>query len=140
MSSQIVSVYRAASERRRVCRYIVKDPAAQMGWWENEAFRSAPCKILDLSIQGSYLEADGRATPAADQAIWLRPEGIPEHEWIKGIVVGNRRGFFGPCKLRVRFDSPLEYELFNQLVYGRGHLLETPERDLPEHERNHIWR
>ncbi len=140
LASQIVTAYRAAGERRRVCRYTVKDPRAHVGWWVGQSFASVPCKLLDLSMSGCQIEAAGSKPPSADQPIWLRPAGMAEDEWIEGSVVAARRAVFGGLKVRIRFGTALDYEMFNELVYGRDHILDTPLRDLPEHERDQIWR
>lgn len=145
LGSQLLHVYHMVGERRRMCRYAVKRPEAQVGWWQRAAFSSFPCKLVDLSIQGAYIESDRRPAPLADQAIRLRPAGMDENQWIEGSVVAARRSFFGSLKIRIHFDSPLGYELFNQFVYGRDHILDTPlrdlpDRELPEHERDNLWR
>ncbi len=140
LASQIVTAYRAAGERRRVCRYIVKIPRARVGWWEGQSFVSLTCELVDLSMNGCQIGTVGRRAPGADQPIWLRPAGMAEDEWIEGRVVAARRAFLGGLKIRIRFETALSYEIFNQLVYGREHILDTPLRDLPEHERDQIWR
>ena len=58
---------------------------------------------------------------------------------MEGIVVSALKPFMGKCSIRVRFLSPLSYNTFKMLVYGKEGI-DMNQRDRPEYENDQFWR
>jgi len=132
----VVNAIRDDEERRSAFRYLPKRPNAELGWESAGEFVTYPCSVLDMSIGGCRIQGSF-AQPAPGAQVSIKPEGIAE--WMKMVVVNVRKPFFGKLTVGLRFQTPLDYERFKLLMYGREPFEIAPPRDAPEHERNHFW-
>jgi hypothetical protein len=99
-----------------------------------------PCRIIDMSLVGCMVESRAIPKLVAQQSVWLRPPGASPGDWTEGIIVAVRKPWFRKWQIRISLLAPFPYESFKSMAFGSDHLREVPERESPEHEKDHFWR
>ncbi len=127
-------------DRRRSCRYLALHSESQIGWWKDSTFEEKPAKLIDISLHGGLLTTKSKPPVAVGKPIWYRPVGVPNNEWIEGLVVKVTKPLLGQCRLAIRFTTDFRYETFKAIVYGAPVEEPTSHREIPEHEMHHFWK
>ncbi len=136
--SHAVGAMRAGVERRAFCRYPVKLSAAQISWQKGSSSSTVNCVVLDVSLKGCRIEAAGISPPPLGSHVCIK--FAAGGQGLEGQFVAVQKPWFGAAKLGIRFDEQLSYDLFNEIVYGGGHFVETTGDNTPEHERDLFWK
>ncbi len=103
-------------ERRKSARYVPVLDRALLGCWERDEFRTAPVRILNVSLGGAALLLECPA-PAAS-SIWVCLAGTDQPSWIAAERVAIDEAGGNRCVVRLAFAEPLSYELFRTVVWG----------------------
>ncbi len=128
------------NDRRRSCRYTVALPECCLAWKKDSSVVEKPCRVVDISMGGCQLESRSVPTLMEQQPVWLRIHDLSQGDWTEGIFVSGWKPWFRNRRIRIRFVSPLPYEAFQHLLFGRDFLHEIAAREIPEHDRDHFWR
>jgi hypothetical protein len=96
--------------------------------------------LVDLSLNGCLIELTGRPDLVKQQSVWVHSHSFADAEWTEGRIASVTKTWSGKRRVGIAFRTPIAYERFKILVYGRDISGESPTHDSPEHERDHFWK
>lgn len=105
-----------ADERRAAPRYPAIHDHCRIEWDEAAITRRCLAIIEDFSLHGARLVMDQR--PPKSAGLYLCLEGLAHLGRIACQVVGTKKDFLGPTRVRLEFEKPAHYEFFKAVVYG----------------------
>jgi hypothetical protein len=91
-------------------------------------------------LNGCLIELPGRPDLSEQQTVWVHAHSLSVAEWTEGRIASIKKAWSGKCRVGIAFRTPLSYEPFKKLVYGREKFDERPPEDSPEHERDYFWK
>jgi hypothetical protein len=106
----------ASQDRRRAPRYPAAVDRAQVGWWEDKQFRTAPARLTDISSGGASLVLDGQGVPSS--FLWMCLVGEKPTGWISANLAGAQTSEDGVQLVRLAFAESCPYEVFKTAVWG----------------------
>jgi hypothetical protein len=127
-------------DRRRVYRYRPTVSEGSLGWWKDSRFLNTPCRLIDVSLHGCSIECGPIPSEIQQLPVWFRALGIPLADWTEGTIIAVQKLFLGKLRVRIKFRTTFRYESFKAVVYGPDRFREPPDRNRPEHEKDHFWK
>lgn len=110
VSRVVPKVERRQEERHEVeCR-------AWLGWKTWRSFSTVDAVLVDLSRGGARIFLD--SPPPVDQKIWIFLETAGGNAIVKARVRGVETTPCGQCSIRVEFDEPCPFAVFEAAVCG----------------------
>jgi hypothetical protein len=103
-------------ERRKSARYVPVLDLGHLGWWDGADFRSAPVRLLNLSLGGVALRCSEQ--PPEERSVWISIAGLERAGWIAADVLEVRPLEQDGPMIRLQFPAPLAYEVFRASVWG----------------------
>jgi hypothetical protein len=107
-------------DRRAAYRYAPVNDALQLGWHGEEGLSMIPCHILDISVGGIAVYAEGDPPPTSSLLLRL-PDCDPENEagWVAAEVIRSTIDKKGTkFLLNLRFVDGCPYEFFRLITAG----------------------
>ena len=104
-------------DRRSALRYRATIGRGWIGWSEDPEFIKRPAWILDVSVEGCLLAAEG--APRAGEPAYLRLDGPSLLHWFPVRVLDVLQGDGSVGAVRVLFAEGCPYVLCMGLVHGR---------------------
>lgn len=117
-------------DRRRACRYSASMATAVIKWTsadkgENEEMAVA---VENISNEGCLVRSRKLPGAVAGKPIWFHVPELPQSGWMEGTVVSKSKPFLRKAATRIRFSSPIPFEVFKRLAYGSVWIVKpTPE-------------
>jgi hypothetical protein len=105
-----------APDRRTLVRQDSLECLAWVGWKGRRQFLMNDAVLVNLSRGGAQIFLD--AEPPKDSAVWIPPETPAENAIIKSRVLDVVATAHGQHSIRVAFDAPCSYALFEAAVCG----------------------
>lgn len=121
----------AHGERRKSARYKPRMDRGHFGWWDGEHFRSAPVRLLNLSLEGAAVHQD--IVLSEETAVWISIVGLEWAGWIAARVLGTLPGEGEGRVARLVFLAPLAYDVFRIAVWG------FPDDHTPSRGSTDVW-
>ena len=106
----------AAQERRVAPRHEQVECLAWVGWKTFRRFHMRDALVINLSRGGAQIFLD--SPPAGKRPVWVFLETPGENAIVKARVVGLQTTPQGQCAIRVAFDEPCPYAVFEAAVCG----------------------
>ncbi len=104
-------------DRRKMLRYGSVVRRAWLGWKGEEAFRSAPTILLDVSMGGCLLGL--RVQPPSDQPLVIRLDGELLPVWYEAKLLAAERYRRRAWLARVTFPDGCPYAFFMAAAFGQ---------------------
>ena len=109
---------RSPEDRRAAHRQTAKVGRAWLGWHEGQAFLSKPAFVLDISMGGCLIAAEGE--PPMHRTVSIRLDGPLLPVWFEARVLQVRGGEAAIRAVRLIFADSCPYELFMAVAYGQA--------------------
>jgi len=127
-------------ERRSASRYVANGPSAFLGWYEGDAYRSTPVRVIDISMAGILVEVE--LFPPRSGEVWLSLVGQKPSQWIEVSVVKRSREWLRLSlrrRLRLKFLESCPYDFFKVAIDGFSSEPFDPHTE-SACEQDRIWR
>src|SRR3954454_3259712 len=98
-----------SQDRRRAPRYPAAVDLAQVGWWEDQQFRTAPARLKDISSGGAALLVDGQ--DVSSSSLWMCLVGEKPTGWISANLAGAHTSEDGVQLVRLSFAESCPYDV-----------------------------
>ncbi len=105
-----------AEEKRSDARHDVEECRAWVGWKTWRRFPIRHALMVNLSRGGALVFLD--APPPTDKPIWVYLETPGQKAVVKGKAVEIRETAAGQCTVRIAFETPCPYTVFEAAVCG----------------------
>ncbi len=105
-------------DRRAAYRQTATFGRAWLGWHEGQAFLSRPAFVLDISMGGCLIAAEGE--PPMYRTVSIRLDGPLLPVWFEARVLQVRGGDAAIRAVRLIFADSCPYELFMAVAYGQA--------------------
>lgn len=109
----------SAEDRRAAHRQIATVGRAWLGWHEGQEFLMKPAFVLDISLGGCLMAAQGE--PPLHRKALIRLDGPLLPVWFEARVLHVRGGDAEVRAVRLIFADSCPYELFMAVAYGQAH-------------------
>jgi hypothetical protein len=106
----------AARERRSEPRHEIAECRAWLGWKLWRGFRAPAALIVNISRGGALVFID--EPPAANRPVWIFLETPQVRTIIKAKALEVRTTNSGQCAVRLAFETPCPYCVFEAAVCG----------------------
>ena len=105
-------------DRRSAGRQIATVGRAWLGWREGQEFLVKPAFVLDISMGGCLMAAEGE--PPLHRKALIRLDGPLLPVWFEARVLQVRGGAAAIRAVRLIFADSCPYDLFMAVAYGRA--------------------
>jgi hypothetical protein len=106
----------AAHERRGEPRHEIAECRAWLGWKIWRGFRAPDALIVNISRGGALVFLD--EPPPANRPVWIFLETPQFRTIIKATMLEAQTTNSGQCAVRIAFDTPCPYGVFEAAVCG----------------------